>query len=83
MKEVIIIPRYDRQDPVWGQGAGSGRGLGPCGRGYGFHRFHRGLGRRFMKQWTKEDEIKALDEEEAILKEELTAVEQAKKELHK
>lgn len=74
------MPGYDVQGPVWGQGAGSGRGFDLCGRGYGFH---RGFGRRFMRPWTKEDEIKALDEEETMLKEELVTVEQAKKEVHK
>lgn len=64
------MPGYDRTGPL-GQGALTGRGFGPCGRGFG-----RGFGfRRFARITDKE--------EKEILQEELEEIEAEKKEIEK
>lgn len=56
------MPRFDGTGPM-GQGALSGRGLGPCGR------------RRFI---SPKNELSALENEEKVLEEELAAVREEK-----
>ena len=58
------MPGFDRTGPM-GQGPTSGRGFGPCGRGYGFR---RGSRRPVYSEPTK-------DEEKAYLEAELKAAE--------
>jgi len=68
------MPRYDGSGPG-GMGAGTGRGLGPCGLG-SRQGFGRGCGRGYgFRRWTKQDETVALKEEKDILKNELKEVE--------
>lgn len=72
------MPKLDRTGPT-GQGAGTGRGIGPCGvgsemgrgccGGYGFGR------RRFI---SPENELSALENEEKMLEEELAAIKEKK-----
>ena len=70
------MPGYDRTGPL-GQGALTGRGFGPCGRGFGFRMgFGRGFGfRRFARITEKE--------EKELLQEELGEIEEEKKEIEK
>jgi len=72
------MPKLDGTGPM-GQGAGTGRGMGPCvggmrrgwgcwgGYGYGFRRFI-----------SSKNELAALEDEEKMLEEELTAVKEEK-----
>ena len=62
------MPRLDRTGPM-GQGPRTGRGLGPCGGGYGY-----GV-RRFI---SPKNELAALEDEEKILEEELAAIREEK-----
>jgi len=59
------MPNRDGTGPM-SQGAGTGRGLGPCGKGQGLG-FGRGMGRRFgrglCRFQTLTDYRKALEEE--------------------
>ncbi|MDX9893460.1 MAG: DUF5320 family protein [Patescibacteria group bacterium] len=72
------MPYFDGTGPL-GNGA-MGRGLGPCGRG--LNRGRGGFSRRFWhRNWTKQDELKSLDEEEKTLKEELAAISQERENL--
>lgn len=67
------MPRYDGTGPL-GYGPRTGRGLGPCGLGFG-----GGMGwRRF---YSPKNELNALKEEEEVLKEELLALREQIKEL--
>ncbi|MFA5134266.1 MAG: DUF5320 family protein [Patescibacteria group bacterium] len=78
------MPNYNGQGPYWGGGPAAGWGMGSCGGGQGFGPRYgrgRGFGRRFPVRWTRKDEEKALADEEAMLKEELEAVQTARKEL--
>lgn len=81
------MPGYDGQGPVWGGGPGAGRGMGPCGAGYGprgcGRRFGRGMGMRqgYRMNWTKKDELDALNQEEKMLKEDLAEITKVKKDL--
>ncbi|HOY56228.1 MAG TPA: DUF5320 family protein [bacterium] len=67
------MPRLNRTGPA-GQGPMTGRGLGPCGggmrMGYGC-RGGYGYGRRFI---SPKNELAALEEEEQMMVEELSAV---------
>jgi len=68
------MPRFDGTGPM-GQGAGTGRGLGPCGggirQGWGY-RGNYGFGfRRFI---SPKNELAALEDEEKMLEEELAAI---------
>lgn len=79
------MPRRDGTGPL-GQGPGSGRGLGRCGRasvGFAGRGLGRGFGRRFGKvqNLTKEEQLQELQEEETYLKEELEKVSAEKKSL--
>lgn len=70
-----------------GMGPMTGRGMGPCGGGYK-RGSSRGFGgwfmpRRRQRQWTAEEEKRALEEEEKDLKEELKAIQEEKKDLGK
>jgi hypothetical protein len=64
------MPYRDQTGP-WGYGPGTGRGFGPCG-----------LRRRF-RPWTKEEELKALKEEQKLTEEELEEIKERIKELEK
>ena len=86
------MPGMDGTGPL-GQGALTGRGLGPCGRGLGVR---RGLGRGFGRRcWvpqgyayptravnlTKEQEEKILEAEKADLESELTQIQEEIKQI--
>ena len=80
-KKLIIIktmPRFDGTGPM-GQGPRTGRRLGPCGdgmrRGWGCWGGGYGYGRRFI---SPKNELVALEDEEKILEEELSAVREEK-----
>ena len=78
------MPGYDGRGPMWGGGPGAGWGHGHCCNIHGWHQmFSRccGYGRRFGKEWTKEDELKMLDNEETAIKKELEEIQKAKQEL--
>jgi hypothetical protein len=91
------MPWFDKTGPL-GNGPKTGRGLGPCGRGYSFRKgLGRGIGfgagysppwtgfRRFLglnENWTREDEKEALLEYKNSLKEELEEVEKEEKTLN-
>lgn len=89
------MPREDGTGPR-GLGAGTGRGLGPCGsgrRGLGVG-FARGLGRGFgrvfgfrrsytYKEPSKEEKIKALEQEKADVEEELKEIKKEIEEMNK
>ena len=70
------MPKLDGTGPM-GQGAGTGRGMGPCGAGMrmGCRGFY-GLGRR--RFISPKNELSALEDEERMLEEELTAVKEEK-----
>lgn len=77
------MPRQDGTGPM-SQGAGTGRGLGPCGagqrRGWGC-RGGYGFGyRRFI---SPRNEMSALDQEEQYLEEELRSIKEEKAALKK
>ena len=81
------MPNRDRTGPL-GQGALTGRGLGPCGRGLEFRRgFGRGFGKRkfaFVKEQvtlTKDQEKKILEAERAEIEAEKAEIEKRLKEL--
>jgi hypothetical protein len=71
------MPKFDETSPI-GQGPRTGRGLGPCGLG-----MRRGLGccggygygRRFI---SPKNELAALEDEEKMLEEELSAIREEK-----
>lgn len=62
------MPKFDRTGPL-GYGPRTGRGLGPCGRGYRFY--------------SRKNELAALELEEKMLKEELEVIKQEKEALKK
>lgn len=73
------MPQYNGTGPM-GQGPGTGRGAGPCGRG-----IRNGMGyfggrcfgfRQFI---SSKNNIEALENEEKILEEELAAIREEKK----
>ena len=73
-----IMPRFDGTGPM-GQGAGTDRGLGPCGggmrRGWGCR---DGYGFGFRRFISPKNEMAALEDEEKMLEEELAAVKEEK-----
>ncbi len=78
------MPAQDRTGPL-GEGPLTGRGFGPCGRGFG-RGFRRGFGfRRFAFgeeiNFTKEQEKKVLEAEIAEIEAEKTEIEKRLKEL--
>jgi hypothetical protein len=88
------MPRFNGTGPR-GLGAGTGRGLGPCGGGqsYGRRGLGQGLGLRRGFGWrnfggyyssqapTKEEETNMLSEEAEVLKEELKVIKSRLEEL--
>ncbi len=79
------MPYFDGTGPL-GQGPLTGRGFGPCGLGLGRRRRFgpgRGLGRYFWWRWPqiKEEKLKALDEYQKALQEELEDVQKEIREL--
>ena len=73
------MPNQDKTGPL-GEGPQTGRGLGPCGRGFWRSRCF-GLGLGFRRFWSKKNELSTLEEEEKMLKEELQAVQEEKEAL--
>lgn len=72
------MPRLNGTGPM-GQGAGTGRGLGPCGGGMRRGRgCWGGYGYGFRRFISPKNELAALEDEEKILKEELAAVKEEK-----
>jgi hypothetical protein len=74
-KEVIKMPRYDGTGP-FGAGPLTGRGLGPCGGGYG-----RGYGCYGRKFYTKTEEKDLLEDSVQALEEDLKAAKERLAEL--
>ncbi len=70
------MPNFNGQGPVWGNGPRTGRGLGPCGRG-----FRRGFGRGFRRYLEPVSLTK--EEEKKILEAELKEIETEKQEIEK
>lgn len=72
------MPRFDRTGPL-GQGAGTGRGFGPCEggmrRGWGCR---SGYGFGFRRFISPKNELAALEDEEKMLEEELAAIKEEK-----
>jgi len=68
------MPKLDRTGPT-GQGPRTGRGLGPCGGGM---RQGWGCGFGFRRFISPKNELAALEEEEKMLQEELSAVREEK-----
>ena len=72
------MPKLDGTGPM-GQGAGTGRGFGPCGggmrRGWGCR---GGYGYGFRRFISPKNELAALVDEEKMLEEELAAVKEEK-----
>ena len=76
------MPGQDKTGPL-GQGALTGRGLGPCGRGLGFRRgFRRGFGRGRFALETEQVTL-TKDQEKKILEAELAEIEAEKAEIEK
>ena len=73
------MPRLDGSGP-FGQGAGSGRGLGPCGCAFRASARGFGRGQRFI---SPKNELSALEEEEKILEQELALLREEKSALEK
>jgi len=75
------MPKFDRTGPM-GQGAGTGRDLGPCGggmrRGWGCR---GGYGFGFRRFISPKNELAALEDEEKMLEEELVAIKEEKADL--
>ena len=79
VKLIIIktMPKFDGTGPM-GQGSRTGRGLGPCGGGMrrGWGCWGGGFGfRRFI---SPKNELAALEDEEKMLEEELSAIREEK-----
>ncbi len=73
------MPGFDRTGPM-GLGPMSGRGLGPCGSGYGRG---RGFGRGFRRSalpnqvhYSREDELSELKAEKELVKRDMRALEE-------
>lgn len=66
------MPRFDGTGP-WGQGAGTGWGMGPCGAGLGCR---RGTGRGFgwRRFFTKKEEKESLENEISAMEQDLLAM---------
>lgn len=85
------MPGFDGTGPM-GRGPLTGRGLGPCGRGFG-RGFRGGFGRGFGRRFgygaryygepviTKEQEKEILESEMKILQEDIEAIKKRIKEL--
>jgi hypothetical protein len=75
------MPARDKTGPN-GQGALTGRGLGPCGSGTA-RGFGRGCGRRAFFQGSNFTRTVTKDEEKQILEQELEEIETQKEEIKK
>ncbi len=83
------MPKLDGTGPL-GQGPRSGRGLGPCGQGQGLG-LGCGMGRfgwggcpyqfNYWRRLSDQEKLAYLEDEEALLKEELIALQEEKKSL--
>ena len=77
------MPGFDGTGPQ-GMGPRTGRGMGPCGGGYGYGGgFGRGFGRRgggfgWRRFASPKNELQDLEAEEKILEEELAAIREQK-----
>jgi len=71
------MPRLNGTGPM-GQGAGTGRGMGPCGGGIRRGNCCGGSGFGFRRFVSPKNNLTALEEEEKILGEELSAVRKEK-----
>ena len=75
------MPGFNRTGPL-GYGPRTGRGMGPCGRGFG-----RGFGRSFRAYTpvplTKEQEVTELKAEKQTIEQELKEIETRLNELEK
>lgn len=81
------MPGYDRTGPQ-GSGPMTGRGLGPCGRGFGFRRgfgrgFGGGFGRGFGFWDYSEPASLSLSDQKKILEAELSEIDAEKKQILK
>lgn len=83
------MPRFDRTGP-FGRGARTGRGRGPCGRGYargyagrcyGPRAYEAGYGRGYEQGYGRRSGPFSLEEEKAFLEEEKAFLEARIKEL--
>lgn len=76
------MPRFDRTGPS-GYGPLTGRGLGPCGRG--FNRMGYGMGRGYRNFYqpsiTQKEEEEIMEGEVELLEDELKAVKERLKDL--
>jgi len=68
------MPRFDGTGPM-GYGPMTGRGMGPCGRGF---RGNWGGGYGFRRFISPKNELAALENEEKALEEELAAIREEK-----
>ena len=73
------MPRLNGTGPM-SQGAGTGRGLGPCNAGmhHGWGCWRGGYGHGFRRFISPKNEMAALDEEESLLEAELQAIKEEK-----
>ena len=76
------MPGYDRTGPL-GYGPQTGRGLGPCGRGFARGRCYRRFARSPQYEYKKEDEVADLKSEKELAERELKAIDERLKELEK
>ena len=74
------MPGYDETGPL-GYGPRTGRGFGPCGRGFGFKRGFRRFGFRelYPRTLTKEELKEELAEEKKALQEKIKEIEALEK----
>lgn len=83
------MPGFDQTGPV-GYGPGTGRGMGPCGRGMAYGRgFGQGSGRRFGRgrgfcwNYYSEPEPLSKDAQKQLLEAELKRIEAEKTEIQR
>jgi hypothetical protein len=82
------MPGYDQTGPA-GYGPGTGRGLGPCGRGMAFRRgFSRGYGRGFCRwnyfgPYWYEPRPRSKEDEKKMLEADLKGIEAEKAEIQR
>lgn len=75
------MPGQDQTGPM-GRGPLTGRGLGPCGRGFARGRgFGRGFAQPFAREYTKEDELADLKAEKELIERDIEAISARIKEL--
>ena len=77
------MPRFDSTGPL-DQGPRTGRGLGPCGGGYGYGMgYGRGLGYGYRRFASPRNEASALESDIQELEEELKVLKEKKEALKK